>query len=265
MKEIHPSAIIHPQAELAEGVAIGPGVVLGPEVQIGTGTKIGPHTVIEGRVIIGQRNEIGPFVCIGHAPQHLLYKGEPTSVEIGDENVIREYVSIHRGTLLDQGVTRIGNRCYLMAYAHVGHDCDLGDEVILTNAVQLGGHVRVGFGAVFGGGVLVHQFCRVGELAFVSGMSGVNKDVPPYVRVFGHKARIFGLNLVGLKRRGLAADTLKVLKQALNIYLKQGTLAEAIEEIEKKLPSLPEVQTFVSFLKGPSKRGLIRKSGEAGW
>ena len=261
MTEIHPQAIVHPKAEIDEGVQIGPGVVIGPEVKIGRGTKIGPHTVIEGEVTIGQGNEIGPFVCIGHAPQHLLYKGEPTRVEIGDENVIREYVSIHRGTMLDQGVTRIGNRCYLMAYSHVGHDCDLADEVILTNTVQLGGHVRVGFGAIFGGGAMVHQFCRIGELAFVSGMSGTDKDIPPYVRVFGIRAKIYGLNLVGLKRRGVPMESLRALKKALRIYLHHGTLAEAIREIEETVPQLPEVQKFVAFLKAPSKRGVVRWAG----
>ena len=255
---IHPTAQVASESRLAEGVKIGPFCVIGPEVEIGPGTEIGPYTLIEGATRIGARNLIGPHVTLGAAPQHLAYRGEPTRLEIGDENVIREYVSIHRGTVLDQGVTRVGHRCYLMAYAHVGHDCELEDEVILTNGVQLGGHVRVGFGAVLGGGVFVHQFCRVGELSFVAGMSGVDKDVPPFLRVFGAPAGIVGLNLVGLKRRGVEEEEIRLLGRLLKLYLSAATLKEAVSGIEK-LGESPFVRRFLAFIKAPSSRGLMRK------
>ena len=261
---IHPTAIIHPTAELEEGVEIGPYVIVGPRVKIGASTVIGPHTVIEEGTVIGRKNKIGPFVTLGSPPQHLAYQGEDTRLEIGDENIIREYVSIHRGTTLEEGVTRIGHRCYLMAYVHVAHDCVLQDEVIMTNNASLAGHVKVGRGVVFGGFALVHQFCRVGDYAFVSAMSGFSKDVPPYVRVFGIPAKITGLNLVGLRRRGIERENLKALQRALKIYLSYGTLAEAIEKIREEVPLLPEVENFLSFLASPSKRGLMRQSGEEG-
>ncbi len=256
---IHPTAQIHPSAEIEVGVEIGPYAIIGPRVRIGAGTKIGPHTVIEEGVSLGRRNEIGPFVVLGAKPQHLAYAGEPTRLEIGHENVIREYVSIHRGTLLEKGVTRIGSRCYLMAYTHVGHDCELGDEVILTNNVQLAGHVKVGNGVVIGGMAAVHQFCRLGDFCFISGMSGVSKDVPPFVRVFGIPAAISGLNLVGLKRRGMPREAISALSQALRLFLRHGTLAEAIEKIRQEVPLLPEVEKFLAFLEGPSKRGITRR------
>ncbi len=256
---IHPSAVIHPSAEIDVGVEIGPFVVIGPRVRIGAGSRIKAHTVIEEGVVIGRRNQIGPLATLGGAPQHLAYRGELTTLEIGDENVIREYVSIHRSTALEKGVTKIGNRCYLMAYSHVGHDCELADEVILTNGAQLAGHVKVGRAVVLGGLATVHQFCRLGDLAFVSGMTGVGKDVPPYVRVFGIPAGIYGLNLVGLRRHGISREAINALSKALKIYLHHGTLAEAIERIKKEVPLLPEVENFLAFLEAPSKRGLVRR------
>ncbi len=261
MKMIHPTAQVDPRAKLAEDVSIGPYCVIGPEVEIGPETTVYSHSVIEGHTTIGARNKIGPFASLGGAPQHLAYRDEPTRLIIGDENVLREYVSIHRGTTLDQGETRIGNRCYLMAYSHVGHDCVLEDEVILTNACHLGGHVRVGFGAVFGGGAFVHQFCRIGELAFVSGMTGVDKDVPPYFRVFGIPAKIAGLNLVGLKRRGISREEIKALSYALKIYLREGTVRDVISELRERFQDLPTISKLIQFLENPSRRGLTRKRG----
>ncbi len=259
MPRIHPTAQVDPRAEIEEGVVIGPYCVIGPEVRIGKNTILKSHCVIAGPTIIGERNEIGPFVTLGEAPQHLAYRNEPTRLVIGDENVIREYVSVHRGTMLDQGETKIGNRCYLMAYTHVGHDCILEDEVILTNATHLGGHVRVGSGAVFGGGAFVHQFCRIGELAFISGMTGVDKDVPPFFRVFGIPARIAGLNLVGLKRRGFSSEDLRQLSKALKIYLQEATLDEVIREIRTRLGEEGPLAALLSFLEAPSRRGCVRK------
>ncbi len=259
MAYIHPTAQVASGAELAEDTIIGPYCVIGPEVRIGPGTIVYPHSVIEGRTVIGARNKIGPFASLGGSPQHLAYKDEPTSLIIGDENILREYVSVHRGTILDQGKTQIGNRCYLMAYTHVGHDCVLEDEVILTNATQLGGHVRIGFGAVLGGGSFVHQFCRIGELAFVSGMTGVDKDVPPFLKVFGAPARITGLNLVGLRRRKVPSQEIRTLSHALKIYLHQGTIKEITRELQKKFGNSPLVSKFIHFLETPSQRGFVRR------
>ncbi|AEH45380.1 acyl-(acyl-carrier-protein)--UDP-N-acetylglucosamine O-acyltransferase [Thermodesulfatator indicus DSM 15286] len=252
-------ASIHPSAKIADNVSLGPGVIIGEEVEIGEGTEIGPYSVISARTKIGRNNKIGPFVSIGFPPQHLACKGENTYVEIGEENVIREYVSIHRGTTLDDGLTRIGNRCFIMAYAHIGHDCKLADEIILTNNVNLGGHVKIDRGAVLGGGAMVHQFCRIGELAFVSGLSGVDKDVPPFVRVFGIPAKIAGLNLVGLRRAGFASASIKALNRALKIFLREGTIKEALQKIKLEYPHEEVIEKFVTFVGGESKRGVIRK------
>ncbi|WP_022853268.1 acyl-ACP--UDP-N-acetylglucosamine O-acyltransferase [Thermodesulfatator atlanticus] len=260
MAEIHPQAIVDPSAELGEDVTIGPGAIIEKNVIIGDGTSVGPYAIIYEGTTIGKKNQIGPFVTIGAAPQHLACQGRGTRVEIGDENIIREYASIHRGTTLDQGLTRIGNRCFIMAYAHVGHDCVLADEVILTNTVNLGGHVKIGKGVVIGGNSAVHQFCRLGELSFVAGLSGVDKDVPPFVRVFGSPAKIVGLNLVGLRRAKLSSDAIRKLSKALKIYLREGTLKEALARIEESFPEDDIVQKFVAFLKEDSKRGAIRKA-----
>ena len=265
MIKIHPTAIVDPKAELEEGVEIGPYSVIGPGVKIGAETKIGPHVVIERDTIIGRRNKIFQFVAIGAEAQHLAYKGEPTRVEIGDENVIREFVTIHRGTALDQSVTRIGHRCFLMAYVHIAHDCQIGDQVIMASGAALAGHVRVGKGVFFGGQVGVHQFCRIGDYAFIGALSGIDKDVPPYVKVFGIPAGIYDLNLIGLRRAGFKTETIKALRQALKIFLSSpGTLTEIAAEIESRLGPSPEVQNFVAFIRNPSKQGVMKKRVQKG-
>ncbi len=267
MAKIHPTAQVDSRAKLAEDVEIGPFCVVGPEVEIGPGTRLFSHVVLEGQVRLGARNQLYPFVTIGMPPQHLAYQGEPTRVEIGDENILREYVSVHRGTTLDKGVTRIGNRCFLMAYVHVAHDCELADEVIMASGAMLAGHVRVGPRVFFGGQAGVHQFVRIGEHAFIGAHSGVNKDVPPFVKVFGNPAGIYDLNLVGLKRAGFSRDALKALREALRIYLEAGTVVEALSLLRQHLAEQPKVDAFIAFLQGESRQGFMRRrvrKGEGG-
>ncbi|HIE32559.1 MAG TPA: acyl-ACP--UDP-N-acetylglucosamine O-acyltransferase [Thermodesulfobacteriaceae bacterium] len=260
MRKIHPTAEIHPSAEIEDEVEIGPYTVIGPQVYIGQGTRIGSHVIIEKNTRIGKNNVIHHHVVIGSDPQHLAYKGEESWVEIGDENVIREFVTIHRGTALDQSLTRIGNRCLLMAYVHIAHDCFLGDEVIMANGATLGGHVRVGNRVVFGGLSAVHQFCRIGSYAFVSGMSGVDKDVPPFVKVFGIPAKIQGVNLIGLRRAGFGKETIRHISQALGIFLDgPGRIQETIEELRDAFPEDPHVQEFINFIENPSRQGIMRR------
>ncbi|WP_456433114.1 acyl-ACP--UDP-N-acetylglucosamine O-acyltransferase [Thermosulfuriphilus sp.] len=260
---IHPTAIIHPRAEIASGVSIGAYTVIGEGVEIGPDCEIASHVVIEGLTRLGARNRIYPFVSIGGAPQHLKYGGEPTRVEIGDDNVIREYVTINRGTALDKGVTRIGNGCFLMAYVHVAHDCVLEDGVIMANAATLGGHVEVGERAILGGLVAIHQFCRIGKMAFVGGASGVNKDVPPFVLARGNPARLYGLNLVGLRRSGMATEVLEALRRAFGIIFKSSfSLAEALAKVREEVPQFDEIKAFVEFIEN-SERGVLRLVNKA--
>ncbi len=260
MRKIHPTAVIDPTAEIEEGVEIGPYTVIGPRVFIGEGTRIGAHVIIEKDTRIGRRNLINHHAIIGADPQHLAFKGEDSRVEIGDENVIREFVTIHRGTALDESLTRIGNRCLLMAYVHIAHDCFLGDEVIMANGATLGGHVRVGHRVVFGGLSAVHQFCRIGSYAFVSAMSGVDKDVPPFVKVFGIPAKIQGVNLVGLRRAGFDKESIRRISQALGIFLDgPGRISETIEELRDAFPDDPHVGEFIRFIENPSRQGIMRR------
>jgi UDP-N-acetylglucosamine acyltransferase len=260
MSKIHSTAYVDKKAELEEGVEIGPNAYIGPKVYIGKGTIVKANSYLESHTRIGENNQIGPFAVIGTPPQHLSYKGEETYVEIGDENIIREFVTIHRGTLQDAGITRIGNGCLLMSYVHIAHDCQVGDHVIMSNNATLGGHVRVGDRVVMGGFSAVHQFCRVGAYAFVGGMSGVDKDVPPFVKVFGVPARIQGLNLVGLRRAGWGKEEIRRLSQALGIFLDgPSTLKEVIQELKDIFGEDPLISQLITFLENPSKQGIMRR------
>ncbi len=260
MPRIHPTAIVDPSAELEEDVEIGPYSVIGPQVFIGQGTRIGAHVIIEKNTRIGRRNFIHHHAIIGADAQHLAYKGEESWVEIGDDNIIREFVTIHRGTALDESLTKIGNRCLLMAYVHIAHDCFLGDEVIMANGATLGGHVRVGNRVVFGGLSAVHQYCRIGSYAFISGMSGVDKDVPPFVKVFGIPAKIQGVNLVGLRRAGFDKESIRRISQALGIFLDgPATIRETIEELRDAFPEDPHVGEFIRFIETRSRQGIMRR------
>ncbi len=260
MANIHPAAFVDKQAELDEDVVVSAFAYIGPKVYIGKGTIIKPHTYIEENTKIGKNNIIGPYAVIGTPPQHLEYKGEETRVEIGDGNIIREFATIHRGTAKDQGLTRIGNNCMLMSYVHIAHDCFVEDNVILANGATLGGHVRVGKRVVMGGFSAVHQFCRIGAYAFIGAMSGVDKDVPPFVKVFGIPAKIQGLNLVGLRRAGFTKEDIRKLSQALGIFLDgPATLKEVIVELKDVFGDDPLIAELITFLENPSRQGIMRR------
>ncbi len=255
---IHPTAVIHEGAEIHETVEIGPFCIVGPHVKIGAGTRVGPHVVLEGRTRIGERNRIFQFASIGAIPQHMQYRGEPTELVIGSENVIREFVTIHLGTAQDRGVTRIGNRNVLMAYCHVAHDCVLEDGVILANGATLGGHVRVERDAILGGLVGVHQFVRIGRHAMVAGLSGVSLDIPPFTRAAGFRTKLYGLNLVGLKRKGFSPEEIRRLRKAYRILFQSGKLLkEAMEEVEAVAGEDENVRHLLAFLM-ESERGICR-------
>ena len=255
---IHPSAMVHPGARLAADVEIGPYAIVGAEVEIGEGSRIGPHVVIDGRVRIGRRNRIFQFASIGAPPQDKKYKGEATSVEIGDDNTIREYVTVNRGTAQDVGVTRIGNDNWIMAYVHFAHDVQVGNKTIFANCTQLAGHVIVEDWVIFGATTLVHQFVRVGAHAFTGMGSFISQDVPPYVMAAGHMASPFGINSEGLKRRGFAPQTIQSIKRAYRTLYRSGLpLEEAKRELEAQSAACPEIRLLLDFL-SRSKRGIIR-------
>ncbi|MHB0776797.1 acyl-ACP--UDP-N-acetylglucosamine O-acyltransferase [Halomonas sp. WWR20] len=254
---IHPTAIVDPAARLADDVKVGPFSVIGPDVEVGAGTVIGPHVVLKGPCRLGKRNRIFQFASVGEDCQDKKYAGEPTRLEIGDDNVIRESVTLHRGTVQDRGVTTIGNRNLFMAYSHVGHDCVIGDDCIMANQATLGGHVIMGDQAILGGLSAVHQFCHIGTHAMCGGGSIITKDIPAYLIVNGNPAKTHGLNLVGLKRRGFSREALKALSDAYRVVYRQGlTLEQAIETIEARY-SMPEVEAFVTSLRA-STRGITR-------
>lgn len=255
---IHPTAIVHPNARIAEGVEIGPYAVIGEHVSIGKDTRIASHVLIEGWTTIGERNHIFPFSSIGTAPQDIGYRNEETYLMIGDDNVIRECATVHRATTKEDRKTVIGNKNFLMAYSHVAHDCKLGNNIIMANSVALGGHIVIGDHAILGGIVAVHQFARIGAYAIIGGQSAVTLDIPPYVSAAGNRAQLYGLNLVGLKRKGFSDQTITILKKAYKIIFRSGmTQDEAIVKVTEELNASPEAMHLVEFIKS-SKRGVTR-------
>ncbi|MCW5589867.1 MAG: acyl-ACP--UDP-N-acetylglucosamine O-acyltransferase [Legionellales bacterium] len=255
---IHPTAIIDPSAQLAENVSVGPWTYIGPDVEIGEGTCIHSHVVIKGPTRIGCDNEIFQFASIGEVTQDKKYEGEITRLEIGDRNIFRESVTIHRGTAGGGYVTRIGDDNLLMAYVHIAHDCQVGSHSVFSNNASLAGHVIVDDFVVLGGFSGVHQFCRVGAHSFLAMSAMVNKDVPPFVKVSGYYAEPFGLNAVGLQRRGYSNETIAHLKRAYKILYRQGLgLQEALAELEKMTAECEEVNILIQFLQ-QSERGIAR-------
>ena len=255
---IHPTALIAPGARLAADVEVGPYCVIGPGVQIGEGTWIGASVVLDGRVRIGRRNKIFHFSSIGAPPQDKKYAGEDTAVEIGDDNTLREYVTINRGTALDAGVTRVGNENWIMAYVHFAHDCQIGSHTVFANACQLAGHVTVGDWAIFGATTLVHQFVHIGMHAFTGMGTYLPQDLPPYVTAAGNMAKPYGINSEGLRRRGFSAETINRLKEAYRTLYRRGLpLEEARRQLAAQASDCPEVGEIVAFL-ARSKRGIIR-------
>jgi len=258
MAKIHPTAIVEEGARIAVGAEIGPFAIIGPEVTIGEGSVVGPHCVIQGRTEIGARNRIHQAVSIGDVPQDLKYGGEASAVRIGDDNTIREFVTIHRGTMGDQMVTVVGNGSLLMVGVHLAHDVVVGNHVILANTVALAGHVHVGDYAIVGGLSAVHQFVRIGDHAMIGGASAVASDVPPFLTVLGNRAVAQGLNLVGLRRRKFPRETINTIREAFEIlYRAQLPQVEALERVRKELPDIPEIRTFLAFIE-QSERGIVR-------
>jgi UDP-N-acetylglucosamine acyltransferase len=261
--KIHPTAVIHPQAELDTSVSVGPFTVIGPEVRVGANTEIGPHVVIKGPTVMGPDNQVGSFATLGGDPQDMKFGGEQTMLTIGGNNRIREYVSIHRGTVSGRGVTTIGSDNLLMAYSHVAHDCIIGNQVILANAATLGGHVEIGDKATLGGLVAVHQFTRIGSHAYIGGMSGISKDIPPYLIVAGirNKMRITGINKIGLQRSGFSEAEIKMLQQAFRIIFRTPALLleEALTKTMVEIPECEPVTRLVEFFRTAS-RPVVRTS-----
>jgi len=255
---IHPTAIIHPGAQLAENVSIGPYSVIGEYVKIGSGTTVASHVVIEGRTELGCDNQVYQFASIGANPQDLKYAGQETYLKIGDRNRIREFTTLNRGTAEGGGITTIGNDNLFMAYSHVAHDCLIQDHAILANGATLAGHVEIESAAILGGLSAVHQFCRIGCHTMISGGAMVAQDVPPYTVAQGDRAKTMGLNLIGLKRRGFSEEAIRGIKKAYRLVFRSGMrLEDALAKIADEIDTTPELDHFVTFIK-ESQRGIAR-------
>jgi UDP-N-acetylglucosamine acyltransferase len=255
---IDPRASVSPEAQLAPDVSVGPFSIVGPGVRMGPRTVVGPHVVINGPTTLGADNRIFQFASIGDAPQDKKYAGEPTRLEIGDRNVFRESCTINRGTIHDKGVTRIGDDNLFMAYAHVAHDCVVGNNTVFANCASLAGHVEIGDWAILGGLTAVHQFSRIGPHAFLGGGSIVSRDVPPYVMVAGNPAVPHAVNAEGLKRRGFSEEQIKNIREAYRIlYRSELKLADALERLVPLAEGQPEIRIFVEFIQS-STRSLVR-------
>ena len=259
MSAIHPTAIVHPNSLIDDDAEIGPYCIIGEGVTVGAGTVIGPHTRIEGKTTIGQRNRFLGQGSFGTPPQDLKFKGERTELVIGNDNVFREFITMNRGTVGGGGVTRIGSNGFYMAYSHVAHDCQVGSNVIFANNATLAGHVEVGDHATVGAFTAVHQFCRVGEHAFIGGGTIATQDVLPFVKTVGNRpAKTYGINNIGLERKGFSKETIEALKKAYRILnLSKLRLEEALRRIEEELSYAPEAQYFAQFIRS-SQRGVVR-------
>jgi UDP-N-acetylglucosamine acyltransferase len=256
--KIHATAIVDASAEIDSSVEIGPYSVIGPQVKIGEGTKIAGHVIINGPTIIGKRNHIFQYSSLGEAPQDKKYKGEPTLLEIGDNNTIREFCTFNRGTVQDKGTTIIGNDNWIMAYVHLAHDCEVGNHTILANNSSLAGHVDIHDYAILGGFTLIHQFCKIGSHVITAVGSVVFKDIPPYVTAAGYDAKPHGINAEGLKRRGFSAESLLQIKRAYKTLYRNGlTLEEAKAELRVMQQTTPEIALLNDFL-NISTRGIVR-------
>ncbi|KTS76373.1 UDP-N-acetylglucosamine acyltransferase [Pseudomonas oryzihabitans] len=258
MTLIDTRAIVDPQARLAADVQVGPWSIIGPDVEIGEGTVIGPHVILKGPTVIGRHNRIFQFSSIGEDTPDLKYKGEPTRLRIGDHNVIREGVTIHRGTVQDREETTIGDHNLLMAYVHIGHDSVIGNHCILVNNTALAGHVHVDDWAILSGYTLVHQFCRIGAHSFSGMGTAIGKDVPAYVTVFGNPAEARSMNFEGMRRRGFSAEAIKELRRAYKVVYRQGlTVDDAMKELEPVAQQFPEVAVFRDSILSAT-RGITR-------
>ncbi len=252
---VHPTALVDPDAELGPGVQVGPYAIVGPRVRIGAGTDVGPRVFIERDTTVGEECTLAHGAVLGTDPQDMKYEGEDAPLIVGDRTVIREYATLNRGTSA-LGRTEVGSDCLLMAYTHVAHDCVLGDHVIVSNAVNMAGHVLIEDWAIIGGVTPIHQFVRIGTHAFVGGGSRLAQDVPPFCRAAGSPARLYGLNSVGLERRGFSTDVRRSLKQAYKITFKSNlNISQGLRRVEEEVEQMPEVRRFVEFIR-ESERGV---------
>lgn len=257
-QRIHPTAVIDPAARLAEDVEIGPYTIIGPNVEIGAGTRVGPHVVIDGHTRIGRNNRIFQFSSLGAEPQDKKYSGEPTRLEIGDNNTIREFCTFNTGTAQDVGITRIGDDNWIMAYVHIAHDCQVGNKTILANNATLAGHVHLGDWVILGGFTAVHQFVIIGEHAMTAFSSAIAQDVPPFVMAHGNRAVPAGINSEGMKRRGFDSDAIRAVKNAYKALYRQGLPFEtARSQILEQAADNEALQPFTRFF-ALSERGIIR-------
>jgi UDP-N-acetylglucosamine acyltransferase len=256
---VHPTAIIHPRALVSSRVTVGPYSLIGENVEVGEDTEVMSHAVIDGRTRMGKNNRVFPYASIGLAPQDLKYRGEPTRVEIGDGNSIREFVTIHRGTAEGQGVTRIGNHNLLMAYVHIAHDCVLGNNIIMANGASLAGHVEIQDHATVGAFTMIHQFCRIGAYCFLGSATLVNQDILPYSKTSAPRpVEVYGTNRVGLERRGLTKDDIKDLEAAFRLLTRSKlNTTQALEAIEAKGFQSTHVKVLVDFIR-TSERGVAK-------
>ena len=256
--KIHPTAVVSAAANLDEGVEIGPYSIIAADVNIGKNTIIGPHVVIDEHTDIGEGCRIFQFASIGAVPQDLKFRGEETRTIIGNHNTIREFVTIHRATAADIGVTVMGDYNLIMAYCHIAHNCKLGNRIVMANAANLAGHIHVEDNAIIGGLTGIHQFTRIGAHCIIGGCSGVGKDVPPFTMASGNMAKLYGLNLIGLKRRNFSEETIQSLKQAYRIVFRSSLLLKtALEKVKAEVADIPEVRQFIHFIEN-SQRGVCR-------
>ena len=260
--EIHPSATVAPGARVGAGCRVGPYCTVGPEAVLGEGVELVSHVVVEGATALGPGVRVLPFAAIGTPPQDIKYRGEPTGCDVGAGTLVREGATIHRASVGGSGVTRVGPNCMVMAMAHVAHDCQLGEGVILANNVMLGGHVHVGAGAFVGGGAAVHQTVRIGRLAMVSGLSGVTNDIPPFGYVFGLPARLVGFNKIGLLRRGATREQLRTLRLANALLFKDpGEFAAKVEQAAERFAGEALVEEVIAFIRDPGRRRQFVRPG----
>lgn len=258
MAKIDPRAVVSPQAQLADDVEVGPFAVIGADVTLGPGCVIGPHAVVNGPTTLGAGNRVFQFASLGDAPQDKKYRGEPTRLEVGDRNTFREYCTVNRGTVTGHGVTRIGSDNLLLAYTHVGHDCVLGNNIVLSNLVMLGGHVELGDWVIMSGYAGAHQFSKIGAHAFIGNNTAVTRDVPPYVLATGHPAEPRAVNSEGLKRRGFSEEQIRAIRNAYRVlYRSDLKLDEAVPRLTDMAREHPVLQIFVDFI-GQSTRSLVR-------
>lgn len=253
--DVHPTAVIDPDAELGTGVRVGPWAIIGPRVQIGDGTEIGPRVLIEKDTTVGEGCWLANGAVLGTDPQDLKYQGEPSTLTIGDRTVVREFATLNRGTSAS-GSTVVGTDCLLMAYSHVAHDCELGNHVVLANSVNMGGHVVIEDWVIVGGLTPIHQFVRIGAHAFVGGGSRVPQDIPPYCRAAGNRPKLYGLNAIGLERRGFSVEVRKALKRAYRLlFQSEENLSTALLRAEREVEPIPEVKHLLQFIQS-SERGI---------